>query len=46
MTVAWPRRGLVAAIVAALCLVLAACDIVLWLHNRHASSLDDARADA
>ena len=46
MTVAGPRRGLVAGVVAALCLVLAVCDIALWLHNRHEKSLDKARNQA
>jgi len=40
------RRGLLTAIAVALCVVVAVCDLVLWLHNRHAGSVDDARADA
>ena len=40
------RRGLVTAIVAALCVTLAACDIVLWLHNHDAKSVDAARSGA
>jgi len=40
------RRRLLTAIVAALCLVLAVGDFVLWRHNQSSSSADDARADA
>ncbi|HET7312211.1 MAG TPA: hypothetical protein VFJ17_12900 [Mycobacteriales bacterium] len=40
------RRGLVTAIVSALCLVVAGCDVVLWLHNRRGESIDNARVSA
>jgi Mce-associated membrane protein len=40
------RRGLLTATVLALCVALAACDLVLWLHNRDNGSVDDARAHA
>ena len=40
------RRGLVTAVVALLCVVLAGCDIVLWLHNRHGADVDAARSAA
>jgi Mce-associated membrane protein len=40
------RRGLVTAVVAALCVVLGGCDAALWLHNRRDSSADQARAHA
>jgi Mce-associated membrane protein len=40
------RRGLLTATVLALCLVLAVCDVVLWMHNRNDKSVDGARTDA
>ena len=41
-----PRRGLLTAVAAALCVALLAGDVVLWLHGRHAHSVDSARSSA
>jgi len=40
------RRGVLTATAIALCVVVAVCDLLLWLHNRDTGSVDDARADA
>jgi Mce-associated membrane protein len=40
------RRGLLTAIVIAACVVLAGCDVALWLHNRDDAPLDQARTEA
>ncbi|HET6818363.1 MAG TPA: hypothetical protein VFH66_14140 [Mycobacteriales bacterium] len=40
------RRGLLTAVVAALCVALLAADVVLWLHNRHGAAVERARSQA